>query len=237
MRKILYVSLILMACSFTDSCNLDCKDGSGNVVSEKRAVEPFTSIEFNGCGNIFISRNHNPELEIKADDNLLLYIETSVSGDKLKIDELKCFGKFQKLDYYISIDKIEKLVLNGSGTIESKDTFRTDKTKIILNGSGEVDIILVSGEVISDLSGSGQIILSGKAGRHRIVLSGSGEFNLFGFITSETDIELSGSGRCQVFAEDILRASLSGSGDVEYKGGPKKRNIETKGTGVIKEVQ
>ena len=44
--------------------------------------------------------------------------------------------------------------------------------------------------------------------------------NAFGLTTKTADIEISGSGKCEVSVSDKLEAKLSGSGRVRYKGNP-----------------
>jgi len=236
MKKLTQFLFLLFTVAALSSCFNNCIDGSGKVISEKRTVKQFTGIEFNGSGTLYITKSQSCSVDINADDNILSYIETSVSGDKLIIFEHKCFKSFGQFEYHIGINQLGSITLSGSGTISGKDTFRTEEAKIIIDGSGTVDLVLIADEISTDLSGSGVIKLAGKAQNQRIDISGSGEVSSFGLITSETDINLSGSGKCQVFATDKLSASLTGSGDIEYKGSPKKRNTKAKGSGTIKEI-
>ncbi len=53
-----------------------------------------------------------------------------------------------------------------------------------------------------------------------ISISGSGDYDGIGLAVDEASIRISGSGGAKVWAESKLNASVSGSGDVYYKGNP-----------------
>lgn len=75
---ILFLSVITLAsCSFTS--------GSGNIVTENRTVEPFDEIVVGGSFDVEVRIGPNAELKVEADDNVLKYIKTTVSGNSLKI--------------------------------------------------------------------------------------------------------------------------------------------------------
>jgi len=62
--------------------------GDGTLKAETRSVKPFEKIEANGIGSLEIdcsAASDAPSLEIKADGNLLPFIETGVHSAVLKI--------------------------------------------------------------------------------------------------------------------------------------------------------
>src|SRR5258708_3782804 len=67
------------------SCRINCVHGSGNQVSEIRKVAVFTRIDVSGAFKIILKQDSSSTLNITADDNVVQYIKTEVSGDKLRI--------------------------------------------------------------------------------------------------------------------------------------------------------
>src|SRR4051812_47314154 len=87
--KIKILSAGLLALIILNSCTMNCIHGSGKEVKEDRKVENFNSIHVSGGYNIILKQDSSLTLNITADDNVLQYIRTSVSGDELKIDTKK----------------------------------------------------------------------------------------------------------------------------------------------------
>lgn len=237
MKKLTFLLLLVSLVAILHSCFLDCIVGSGKTVTEQRTTGKFNSVKFNGSGNLHIRKGPVEELSITADDNLMPYLVTKISGNTLIISEKKCFDKPKQLDYQLSLPEIKNLVLNGSGNIDAPDTFRLSSLDIELNGSGNIMMNIIADKVSSQLSGSGEIALSGRSGKHNVELSGSGEMNCFNLRTLDSEIDLSGSGVCRVEAEMTINVNLSGSGDVIYKGNPKSRKTNVTGSGQVTQAE
>ena len=85
--------------------------------------------------------------------------------------------------------------------------------------------------VETEISGSGQILLSGSAHDHNIDISGSGDVRAYGLVTQNTWVRISGSGNSEVTVLEYLNVNVSGSGSVYYKGNPDiQANISGSGT-------
>ena len=85
----------------------------------------------------------------------------------------------------------------------------------------------------SDISGSGDMKLSGHADNSTVSVVGSGDFTAHGLTTMSTTVHVSGSGDADINASDKLDASVVGSGDVNYSGHPKNIHKSKSGSGDI----
>jgi len=56
--------------------------------------------------------------------------------------------------------------------------------------------------------------------RHESVHSGAGNLNAFELISEETTVNLSGAGKAEVYANQLLNVTITGAGSVYYKGHP-----------------
>ena len=96
-----------------------------------------------------------------------------------------------------------------------------------------IKLDILSKEVKSGITGSGDISLSGKTTSLECAVTGSGDFKAFNLSAESVEATISGSGDIEVNASKSLEAKVSGSGDIVYKGNPEKENFKTFGSGEI----
>ncbi|HTL15711.1 MAG TPA: DUF2807 domain-containing protein, partial [Patescibacteria group bacterium] len=88
-------------------------------------------------------------------------------------------------------------------------------------GSGQIKIEHLEAQaLITHISGSGNVAAAGSARHQRISISGSGNHRAPELQSAAVDTQISGSGHASVWVTESLRAHLSGSGSVEYRGQP-----------------
>ena len=178
------------------------------------------------------------KLQITGESNLLEYIETEVTDDKLKIQVKKGFdiriSSGQKILIVVPFKEISAVALSGSGDLYTKNaTIKTNKLKMALSGSGDVVIDLEANDLTMAVSGSGDMTATGTAETAKISLAGSGDIYADKLKTKNSDVRLSGSGDIRVYVEEHLKARVAGSGDITYKGNPEKLDTKTSGSGDI----
>jgi hypothetical protein len=90
-----------------------------------------------------------------------------------------------------------------------------------VSGSGEANLNLAQVEALrTNVSGSGEIKLSGSAPSHNVNISGSGRVSAYELATQDSYVAISGSGRSYVRAARTLNADIAGSGFIYYRGNP-----------------
>jgi hypothetical protein len=88
-----------------------------------------------------------------------------------------------------------------------------------LTGSGQIDMDdLSADEVWVDMTGSGEITLSGEAETQKISLLGSGTFDGHDFEGKYVEVSSKGSGKVIVWATVDLDVSLTEEGEIRYYG-------------------
>ncbi len=87
------------------------------------------------------------------------------------------------------------------------------------------------------ITGSGNLDVSGSAMTQEIRLHGSGEFSSFNFHTSDATVNITGSADCEINVSKNLKATITGSGNVEYKGSPPSVNSRITGSGSLVPVK
>ena len=216
------ILLLLAATGCIDHISIT---GNGNPASEQRLVSPFSKVKSYGDFRVYITNGDETGVVVRADENLLQYIETYVSGETLHIDidGMHSVKSVVPMEVYITTPQLKGIVQSGSGTITS-DFFEADHFDLVLSGSGKItaDFEVYEAEVL--LSGSGRIDMKGAAAHANMVISGSGNLNGNDLYLEKCHTLTSGSGDMHINVSEYLSARISGSGNVYYSGNP---TIET----------
>lgn len=235
MKKVIFI-LAGLAFIFTGSLQLRAQK---DVQKEVRSVSNFTIVDIGIAGEVYLSQGSAFRLELEGEAELLEEIETSVSGETLKVRYTQSFFQRNqsKVKVYITMPEIKGLNISGSARLNAETPVKTSAIDFNISGSGRVKIDnLQAGTVNSKISGSGGIELGGSAKiqEMRITISGSGSLNVLELAAEKAIINISGSGSCKVQVTEYLEAKISGSGVVYYSGKPQ---IEAKISGSGKVLQ
>src|SRR5215831_14013845 len=86
-RRGLFLTLTLGVILLMAGCDvlLNSIKGSGKSATESRNVSGFTSVEIDGSGALQVEQTGTESLTITADDNLLQYLTSEISGGRLKL--------------------------------------------------------------------------------------------------------------------------------------------------------
>ena len=208
--------------------------GSGTVVSEERQVPFFNQIHLKGTGKVILTRSASQSVRIKTDDNIMPHILTEVENGKLVISQEAKNLRPTVLTLYISATNLEGISISGSGDIIGNEGFDSESFYADIAGSGDISVIVSANRLESNISGSGSIYLSGSANSYDATITGSGDVDAFELQTRDSLVVITGSGNCRVNVSDLLRAKITGSGDVLYKGHPEMSKSIT-GSGKVKD--
>lgn len=238
MKKLGILGLTL--CALTANAQWGGKKikGNGNVVTIERSVGEYESIASAGWFDVILVDGIEGTITLKGEENLLEYIETEVKNGKLTIKkekgvQLKSSNWKGGIEVTIPIEEINAVSLAGSGDVVSKTTIKTDTFKASLAGSGDVNLAVEATNFEASLSGSGDMELDGSASRFKVSVAGSGDIDAFGLTADYVEASVAGSADLNVTANQEIKARVSGSGDITYKGNPAKIDSKASGSGDI----
>ena len=212
--------LLLLSMSASSCMLFDSVRANGDVKTETRPVDAFSSVALNGSGALRVHRGAQ-DVEITADSNVLPYIETTVANSRLSIG-IKPFTSVwgsPTFQFDVTMPILAGLELNGSGEADA-DAFSGDAFVAKVTGSGSLAATLDYSSAVLDCSGSGGATLSGSSDETRISISGSGTASAKGLGSKKAIVSIAGSGNVELRAIDALDVSLYGSGDLRYWGSP-----------------
>jgi len=214
--------------------------GNGNVVTIERSTEEYNAISVSGWFDVILVDGQEGKLSIEGEENLLEHIKTEVKDGKLVIKVKKGYNlqpsswkKDGGIYVTVPVESVNAVSLSGSGDIVGKKTISASEFKTSMSGSGDITLDLDTKTVTASMSGSGDIKLSGTTEVFEVQISGSGDINAYELIADRVDASVSGSADIKVTANEMLKARVSGSGDIHYRGDPKKIDSKTSGSGDI----
>ena len=174
--------------------------------------------------NVKVSYN---KLEIRVTSEDLNAVNVAGSGDfkftnGLKTDQLKMnvAGSGDITASNIQCSQGFTANVAGSGDIECKQLKAADMD-ISVAGSG--DLKIENAQVTSanaSVAGSGTVKISGSADKANYSVAGSGDLYASDFKVQDISASVAGSGDIKCYAVEHLKARVSGSGTIGYKGNP-----------------
>ena len=211
MKKIKLIGALSLLVIFSTSCDWKGIRGNGNIKTESRPVTAFTRIDAGGFYKLEW-RPGAPSFSLTTDENLLSHIETSVSGDVLKIEMHDSIAPTHGIKIAITSPS-----LAGAS----------------LSGAVEFNAAPISGATFAlETSGAAQVSLAGKVNRLLASLTGASKLKAADLPADDVELSVTGAGKADVTASNLLRASITGAGKVSYGGQPK--SVEKKITGAGK---
>jgi len=195
------------------ACTKDTIEGSGTPISEFRDVAYFSKVSSEGVFEVTITQGDFQSVEITADDNIIQRVKTEVVDNELRLylDDRNYKGISLKAN--IVAERINGIKNSGIGNV-------------LISNVDE------GGNFNVDNSGTGDITIVGNAESLTLRNEGDGTYRGFQFAVSDCDIEIFGSGNCEVHATRSLNVNIEGSGDVYYKGTP-SIDVDISGSGQV----
>jgi len=165
--------------------------------------------------------------------------KSRIEGQELIIDfSNDNYGFFQimddqKLEVKIYSNQIEHIIQQGVGQISSEGTLKSDKMKLVNDGTGSMHIAINCLRLDVTNSGVGSIHLEGSADEAKIVNDGTGSIKAGKLITKILHAENTGVGSMDIYASDTLSMMNDGVGSIHYSGNAFIKTKVEEGVGLI----
>jgi Putative auto-transporter adhesin, head GIN domain len=214
--------------------------GSGNVISQTREVNGFSSISIDYPAHVLISQGNTESLKIEAEDNVLPGLKTEVKNHDLRIYYKSDNGKYvnaTKLPTItIMVKDLSAVDFSSAGDL-TIDDLKSDSLNLSLSGAGNIQVNNITTNALSvNVSGAGGTSATGTADNLNLNISGFGDFKGKELKSNTATINLSGAGSATVRVDDKLRAQISGAGSISYYGSPAVTK-QVSGVGSVHQVQ
>ncbi|WP_177763418.1 GIN domain-containing protein [Flavobacterium sp. I3-2] len=240
MRKIyflLFTITILSSCKNPDVNNNSSEITSETVETAIYKIDSFNKITNKTIVNIEIT-DEVPlgEIHIISTKSNLEEIEHHISNNELIISQKnKTFTLKDNTQIIakVNAENITKFSIAGAGYIKSSITQKSDKIETEIKGAGNLDLIINNNSVINKIEGLGNVSLKGRTNISETNIEGAGNLDAFDLETNTTIVSIDGVGNADVNVSENLTASISGVGNLTYKGNPKEIVKKKSGLGSI----
>lgn len=188
--------------------------GTGAATSQERELPGFRSVELAGRNDVTISVGRRQSVVVYGDRAAIRHVTTAVVAGRLVIGNTRGGpASSSPMHVEISMPWLTALRLSGNGIITATNVTASPLTV--------------------SLTGDGIVKATGTATDVGVALAGFGDVELGHLVARNVTAALGGTGQISVYARESLRASLSGSGVIEYFGHPARLATEITGTGAI----
>jgi hypothetical protein len=235
MKTIQSLSVLVMILLLS-GCVVNLQDsisGNGHVVKQKRNVAEFTGIKVGSGIDVFLTQGDEQNLEVEADENLQDWIKTEVTGNVLHIFTDKSIRIAKTKNVHITCRILNSIDISSAGDVTGVTPFKTDKLDIEMSSAGDLRMEADANEITISISSAGNADLKGKTGLLKAELSSAGDLNAYDLEAGKGDITVSSAGKARVFITEEASFNCSSAGDIDYKGDPRIREIQTSSGGSV----
>jgi hypothetical protein len=198
-RPFAAAKLLTFAALCLGGCHISGIKGNGHLVTESRSVPDFTSVEAEGAFDIEWVPGP-ASCTIRTDENLLRHVETTMTG--------------------------KKLILEWHGQLRPTHGMKVRLSSSSLSGARLTGAVRLTGTRISGngfyLEGTGatRVTVDGAVNEVMATMSGASRLDAEGLQARTAELSISGAGKAEVSASDVLKVAISGAGKVTYAGNP-----------------
>ena len=212
-------------------------NGNGNVTKKNVNTESYDKVNVAGFYDVFLVSGGEGNITVEGESNLVDHVSITVEDGTLKIATEKgmkispSMGK--TIVVTVPFESLNEVNLTGSGDVKGKSTIKANDFQTKLTGSGDISLDVDASKIEAEVTGSGDLVIKGKTSEFNCKITGSGDLNAFGLESGKVNSTVSGSGDCKITCSDSLEARVNGSGDIQYKGDPKRKDTKVSGSGSI----
>jgi hypothetical protein len=195
----------------------------GRPKGSVRNLPPFSAINVNLSAIVEIIQDTGanvPYVEIIAEENLETHLSTTVTNDILNISLGFCFSKHAEITLKVHYDTLHTMTISGPGDLISKTIMTQDDLTLNIKSSGMMDLTTDVKNLISNIEGTGSIVLNGQVEYHLINHNNSGSINSYQAMTDSVVANMNGTGNNYVRVKRDLTANIFNSGNLYFKGFP-----------------
>ncbi len=204
--------------------------------NEQRDITGAVGVILRGAGRLIVEQGKEESLTIEAPPDLLPYIHTSVEEGiaviALEKHHIRNFTEWQTTIFHITLREITQLSIEGGGMLNAK-SIDAGRLSLRVDGGGHIVIDDLNAKSLKvRIAGAGNFKIAGEAKHQDIDISGAGNHRAGHLRTEHTAIHISGAGNGSVWAEETLKAQISGVGRIGYYGSPEV-DKQRDGIGII----
>lgn len=237
MRKIIVIIVATLTALFSTFSTASAKTikGSGVKKSETRKISSdYKSVKVSDAINIFVS-DAVQEVTVTADDNMIEYVETSVSGGVLTVC-MASGNSYNNSNVKITIPysaTVIKYTLSGATSLSANCVISPKELDLKLSGASKCALEIVTEECNMECSGASNVDLTLIANEFDVKVSGASNVKVNGKI-QHVEFECSGASNMKAkFTAETLKCKASGASNITLEGRADRADISGSGSSKI----
>jgi len=222
MKKLILTAAVLL--SAVALCNAKSPiKGSGTAKNDARTVDAYSSINVANGIALNFSKEQLSGVVVRADDNLMDYIETQVIGGELVIRFKTGEDIKTKTDPIVTVPQnvsLSALTVAAGSKVTGKEQLEVNNFKIKAAGNAQFDLKIDIKQTLQlELTGGAKCELNGSASELDLVMQGGSKFDGYNLKTKNVVCELAGGSSAKITCNGHLDINeLSGNSNLSFKG-------------------
>lgn len=190
--------------------------GSDKTATESREVSGFSGVRLDGAGQLTIKQGDTESLSITADDNLLPYLTSEVSGQTLVlgIKSGTRISTSNKIVYQVTAKTLNAIDIEGGAEVDAQG-INADSLAVTLKGGATLKV-------------------AGKVSQQSVTFDGGGNYDGQALDSETAQVTCKGAGLIVVRVSKTLDVKIDGAAVVEYIGSPQVTKSVT-GLGIVRQ--
>lgn len=225
--RVFIIAGVILGLALTQGCGgLFCFEVSGPITQWNYHISPFQKIRVYNAPQIYITQGDSQSVVVESEENMFHALQFHIDPFKklLYVDfDETCIEGIDHFKIFITVDTLKHVDLRGGGEVWVMDTMKTDSLSLVIQGDADIHVNkLLANQVLTEISGSGDIHLSGPdtIQNHSIAITGIGSVYGYDLNCNIVEVNVSGGALIQTSAHQLLDVNISGTSDVYYKGYP-----------------
>ena len=208
-KAVLLLAGIFFTLAATAQQKKEITIGNGIITRDVREITDFEKLEVNGPFDVRLVPGEG-SVVIEGEKNLTGLITTEVKGNLLTIapQENRLFKSStgNKIIIKVPMASVNEVALKGSGSISSRKEIAHD-IKLMVEGSGKIDLAIASRAITAIVAGSGSINLHGDTEIFNANVTGAGSIKADKLAYNSGNVHVTGSGFAIVKNKEIIKSS------------------------------
>jgi hypothetical protein len=164
---------LLSNCSTKDTCI----NASNKQTSQIRKLNGFTSVETGDAIKVVLKQSNTYAVTLNAADNIIPYIQTEITNNKLKISLNKNICRQGDIVVTVSSKNYEEIAVSGAVDVATEGKLNLNNLNLNLSGDNKVNLNADVNHLETKSEGDSKIILEGIIKSHSVKASGECTIN------------------------------------------------------------
>ena len=194
--------------------------GSDRLANQWRPISDIRSVVVQGPMDVVLRQDGDEGVTVHADDNIVPLITTDVGADgtlRIGVRPHTAFRMAHPIGITLFAPRLESIVMSTGGINCAE--FEGDRLRVELRGAGSARFDEIRAKELSvRLDGAGGISVAGSVPEQNFEIDGSGSVDAGDLAGQDVTVRIAGRGGATLWAIATLKADITGTGNVNYRG-------------------